>query len=53
MSRWLHLALEYIARNDDSEMGFGGRRASHGVVVRVLVGVIVDLEFLGESADVI
>jgi hypothetical protein len=44
MPCWLHLILESLAGNDDSEVGFLRGRACHGFVMGVQVRIVVNLE---------
>lgn len=47
VTRGLHLALELVTRDDQTEVRFGRGRCRHGLVVRVQMGVVVDLEVGG------
>lgn len=44
MARRLHLGLESVGRDDEPEVRLLRRAADHGLMVRVLVRVIEDLE---------
>lgn len=44
VARRLHLGLEGFGGDDEAEMRFPGRDALHGLVVRMEVGVVEDLE---------